>query len=122
MLAFLQKQLVAIMKRHNDGGDTVQLTLGPNIVVNALREFDYEDANPMLGGVGANKKIQLRFPNVELNGAQFKQDFDTGDRCYINGPNQLQPNGTLDPTKWELKYYRASADGLLITVGLESND
>lgn len=122
MLAFLQRQLVALMKRHNDGGDTVQLILGPGIVVNALREFDYEDNQPMLGGGNSNKKIQLRFPNVALNGAQFKQDFDIGNRCYINGPNQLQPNGTNDPTKWELKYYRASADGLLITVGLESND
>ena len=122
MLTFLADQLRATIARHNAGGDTVQLILAGTIVVNAFREFDYEDANPMLGGIDSNKKMQLRFPASELGAAQFHIDFEIGDRCYVNGPVQLQPSGTPDDTKWELKYYRASADGLLITVGLGSND
>lgn len=122
MLKFQRDQLQATLARHNSGGDTVQLSLGEGIVVNAWREFDYEDANPMLGGVDSNKKMQLRFPSQELGPNQFHVDFEIGDRCYVNGPVQIQPSGTMDDTKWELKYYRASADGLLISVGLGSND
>lgn len=122
MLSFLASQLQATIARHNAGGDTVQLILATNIVVNAFREFDYEEANPLLGGVDSSKKMQLRFPASELGVNQIHVDFEIGDRCYVNGPIQLQPNGTADNTKWELKYYRASADGLLITVGLGCND
>lgn len=122
MLSFLQNQLAATLTRHNTMEDTVQLSMGESIVVNALREFDYEDANPMLGGVDSNKKMQLRFPASELAAHQFNIDFEIGTRCYVNGPIQLQPFGTRDETKWELKYYRVSADGLLISVGLGSDD
>lgn len=119
---FLAKQLAATLARHNSQGDTVQLTLEGTCVINALREFNYQDADPMLGGINTNKKMQLRFPHAALKGARFNQDFSIGCRCYVNGPTQLQPSGTQDNTKWELKYYRASADGQLITVGLGSND
>lgn len=119
---FLAKQLAATLARHNGQGDTVQLTLEGTCVINALKEFEYQDSDPMLGGVNTNKKMQLRFPAQALNGSQFNQDFTIGCRCYVNGPVQLQPSGTNDPTKWELKYYRASADGQLITVGLGSDD
>jgi hypothetical protein len=121
-MEFLRQQLAATMTRHNDLGDTIILTLAEGVVVTALREFEYEDATPDLGGVNTGKKIQLRFPASELGQAMLHQDFEIGDRCYIDGPIQLQPSGTKDDTKWELKYFRASADGLLISVGLGSND
>lgn len=122
MIAFAQKQLAATFARHNAGGDTVLLTLGPGIIVNALREFDYEQADPGLGGIDSNKKMQLRFPASALGANQFHVDFEIGDRCYIGGPTALNPSGTFDNAKWELKYYRVSADGLLISVGLGAND
>jgi hypothetical protein len=71
-----------------------------------------------------NKTCQVRFPVSELAGAQFATDFNIGDIVYINAPI-VQPgytNETQDLDKWELQYYRQSADGLLATVGLKSND
>lgn len=130
-MSFLADQLGAVMQRSNKmevgstipkKGDVVLLTLSSTVAVTALKEYGYYAADPMLGGVSTQQKIQLRFPASELKQAVFEVDFNIGDRCYIGPPVQLIPEGTFDKAKWELKYYRESADGLLITVGLDSDD
>lgn len=124
MLNSMAEQLDALMFRHQQGGDTVELTLNSGVVVTGLKEFSIEQYDPELGSYRQNKTCQVRFPVSELKGAQLGTDFVIGCVCYINQPI-VQPgyeNKIQDPSKWELQYYRLSTDGLLASVGLKSND
>lgn len=124
MLNSMAEQLDAVLFRHQQGLDTVELTINGGVVVTGLREFSIEQYDPELGSYRQNKTCQVRFPVSELKGAQLGTDFVIGCVCYINLP-QIQPgfeNKIQDPSKWEMQYYRTSSDGLLISVGLKSND
>lgn len=124
MIGAMNRQLNGVVLRHQQGGDSVALTLAQGVVVTGLREYSMSQSEPDMGYNRGSKTCQVRFPVIELQGAQFQKDFNVGDQCWIEGP-VVQPgfqNQFQDKTKWELQYYRESADGLLITVGLKSND
>lgn len=124
IIGAMNAQLKAVIDRHQQGGDTVALTIAQGVVVAGLREYSMDQSDPELGYNRGNKTCQVRFSAAELNGAQLGQDFKIGDQVWIEGPI-VQPgfeNVNQDKSRWELQYYRESADALLITVGLKSND